>query len=393
MKKLFLCAAAAALLLGACERSPEPAVQEDDYIKTSLEVIPGQYVVLLKGDFGYVKSGIMSYDDARLAMTVVTKTILAKAGIYDREPLQVYSTAVQGFAVNLSDSEVTALERNPNVKGIWPDQMFTLAKPGTVPSVPPAQTIPYGIARVGGPTVVTATSPKAWIIDTGIDLDHPDLNVNTTLSKTFVPRTTSAEDDNGHGSHCAGIVAAKNNDIGVVGVAAGAPLVAVKVLDKRGSGAYSTIVAGVDYVAATATAGDAVNMSLGGGPSDYVDDAVIAMANKDLFVALAAGNESDDANYHSPARAEHDNIYTISACGTGDIWAYFSNYGNPPIDYCAPGVNIYSTYKGGGYTTMSGTSMAAPHACGVLLVTGGNPKTSGYVLNDPDGEPDPIIHK
>ena len=391
MKKVFLCAAAAALLFGACERAPEPVTQEDDYIKTSLEVIPGQYVVLLKGDFGYVKSGTMSYDDAQLAMTVVTKDILAKAGIYDREPLQVYSTAVQGFAVNLSDSEVTALERNPNVKGIWPDQMFTLAKPETKPTPTTSQTIPSGITRVGGAVNYSGTA-KAWIIDTGIDLDHPDLNVNTALAKSFVPRITSADDDNGHGSHCAGIVAAENNTIGVVGVAAGAAVVPVKVLDRRGSGAYSTIVAGVDYVAANAKAGDAVNMSLGGSASDYIDDAVIAMASKGLFVALAAGNESDDANKHSPARANGANIYTISACDSKDLWAYFSNFGNPPIDYCAPGVYIYSTYKGGGYTTMSGTSMAAPHACGVLLVTGGNPKTDGFVSGDPDGNDDPIIH-
>jgi len=391
MKKLFLCAAAAALLFGACERAPEPVTQEDDYIKTSLEVIPGQYVVLLKGDFGYVKSGTMSYDDAQIAMTVVTKNILAKAGIYDREPLQVYSTAVQGFAVNLSDSEVTALEKNPNVKGVWPDQMFTLAKPGTDPTVPPAQSTPYGITRVGGGATYSGTH-RAWIIDTGIDLDHPDLNVDAGSGKNFISTLKTPDDDNGHGSHCAGIVAAKNNTIGVVGVAAGATVVPVKVLDRRGSGAYSVIIAGVDYVAGAATPGDAVNMSLGGGVYTPIDDAVIRMADKGLFVALAAGNESDLASNHSPARANDNTIWTISACDAADKFAYFSNFGNPPVDFCAPGVGIYSTYKGGGYTTMSGTSMAAPHACGVLLVTNGNPKTSGYVLNDPDGNADPIIH-
>jgi subtilisin family serine protease len=391
MKKILLCAAAAVLLLGACERAPEPVTQEDDYIKTSVEVIPGQYVVLLKGDFGYVKSGNMSYDDSQLAMTVVTKNILAKTGIYDREPLQVYSTAVQGFAVNLSDIEVASLEKNPNVKGIWPDQMFTLAKPETKPTPTTSQTIPPGITRVGGPVNYTG-SAKAWIIDTGIDLDHPDLNVNTTLAKTFVPRGTSAEDDNGHGTHCAGIVAAEDNNIGVVGVAAGAAVVPVKVLDRRGSGAYSTIIAGVDYVRTTASSGDVANMSLGGGAYDPIDQAVINMAAAGIRVSLAAGNESDNANNHSPARANGTNIYTISACDSKDVWAYFSNYGNPPIDYCAPGVSIYSTYKGGGYTTMSGTSMAAPHACGVLLLTGGHPGSDGTVTGDRDTKPDPIIH-
>jgi subtilisin family serine protease len=133
-------------------------------------------------------------------------------------------------------------------------------------------------------------------------------------------------------------------------------------------------------------------MSLGGGIYEPLDLKVVAMGAKGIFVALAAGNESDDANNHSPARANGPNIYTISACDVNDYFASFSNYGNPPVDFCAPGVGILSTYKGDALATMSGTSMAAPHACGVLLVTNGNPKTSGYVINDPDGEPDPIIH-
>ncbi len=392
MRKLLLCAAAVALMLGACERSPEPAVQEDDYIKTSAEVIPGQYVVLLKGDFGYVKSGSISYDDAQLAMTQVTKNILAKAGIYNREPLQVYSAALQGFAVNLSDVEVSALEKDPDVKGIWPDMMYIMARKPPVPVDPLKQVVPYGITRVGGSASVDPDGPKAWIIDTGIDLDHPDLNVDASSGKTFVARTTTPDDDNGHGTHCAGIVAAIDNSIGVVGVAAGAKVVPVKVLDKRGSGAYSVIISGVDYVAGNANSGDVANMSLGGPPYDLLDQAVYSLSTKGVFVTLAAGNESDNANNHSPARVNGNNIFTISACGENDIWAYFSNFGNPPIDYCAPGMSIYSTFKGGGYATMSGTSMAAPHACGVLLAAG-KATVDGFVIGDPDGNPDPIISK
>jgi len=393
MKKILLFAAAAALLLGACERSPEPVAQEDDYIKTSLEVIPGQYVVLLKGDFGYVKSGTMSYDDAQLAMTAVTKNILAKAGIYNREPLQVYSAGVPGFAVQLSEAEAEALGKNPYVRGIWPDMMFILARPAPSPvPLPTPEVTPPGITRVGGGATYTGLR-KAWIIDTGIDLDHADLNVDVAAGKTFVTRTTTPNDDNGHGTHCAGIVAAKDNDGGVVGVAAGAKVVPVKVLDKRGSGAMSVIIAGVNWVTANGVAGDAANMSLGGGIYEPLDLEVIEMGAKGIFVSLAAGNESDDANNHSPARANGLNIYTISACDVNDVFASFSNYGNPPVDFCAPGVSILSTYNNGGLATMSGTSMAAPHACGVLLATGGKATTSGYVINDPDGNPDPIIHK
>jgi len=392
MKKLLLSVAAAALLLGACERAPEPIVQEDDFVKTSLEVIPGQYVVLLKGDFGYVKSEALSYEEAQLAMTDVTKNVLAKAGIYDRQPLQVYSAGIQGFALSLNDSEVAALEKNPNVRGIWPDMMFIMARKPPAPVDPPAETTPPGITRVGGGATYEGNF-RAWIIDTGIDLDHLDLNVDEDNGISYVPRVTSPNDDNGHGTHCAGIVAAIDNTIGVVGVAAGAPVVPVKVLDKRGSGAYSTIMAGVDYVTANGVAGDAANMSLGGGVYEPLDLKVVAMGAKGIFVALAAGNESDNANNHSPARANGDNVYTISACDVNNFFASFSNYGNPPIDYCAPGVYILSTYNNGGLATMSGTSMAAPHACGVLLATGGNPTTSGYVSGDPDGEPDPIIHE
>jgi subtilisin family serine protease len=392
MKRLLLCVAAAAMLLGACERAPENLVQEDDYIKTSLEVIPGQYVVLLKGDFGYVKSEAMSYDDAQIAMAGITENILAKAGIFDREPLQVYSAAVQGFAVKLSDSELASLERNPNVRGVWPDMMYIMARKPPAPVDPPAETTPPGITRVGGGATYTG-GHRAWIIDTGIDLDHKDLNVDQENGKTFVARTTTPNDDNGHGTHCAGIVGAIDNTIGVVGVAAGAPVVPVKVLDKRGSGSMSVIIAGVDYVTTKGLAGDAANMSLGGGIYEPLDLKVVAMAAKGIYTALAAGNESDNANNHSPARANGANLYTISACDGTDKWAYFSNYGNPPIDYCAPGVSILSTYNNGGLATMSGTSMAAPHACGVLLATGGKPSFLGYVTGDPDGTPDKIIHE
>jgi subtilisin family serine protease len=200
---------------------------------------------------------------------------------------------------------------------------------------------------------------------------------------------TSPNDDNGHGSHVAGTIAAKNNTIGVIGVAAGALVVPVKVLDSRGNGTTSGVISGINYVLANGKAGDVANMSLGGGVSTALDDAVLKASSVVKF-ALAAGNETDNASNHSPARVNGPNIYTISAMGTGDLWASFSNYGNPPVDYCAPGVSILSTYKGGGYATLSGTSMATPHVAGLLLL--GNIVKNGNVLNDPDGVPDAIAH-
>jgi len=129
-------------------------------------------------------------------------------------------------------------------------------------------------------------------------------------------------------------------------------------------------------------------MSLGGGVSQALDDAVVAAAATGVKFTLAAGNESDDANNHSPARANGPNIYTVSAFSQGDNWASFSNFGNPPVDYAEPGVAIPSTYKNGGYATFSGTSMAAPHLAGILLT--GRARSDGTVNGDPDGDPDTI---
>jgi len=130
---------------------------------------------------------------------------------------------------------------------------------------------------------------------------------------------------------------------------------------------------------------------LGGPASQALDDAVLAASNKGIKFVLAAGNSSADAKNYSPARVNGSNIWTISAMNSSDVFASFSNFGNPPVDYCAPGVSIKSTWKGGGYNTINGTSMAAPHAAGVLLL--GNAKSSGTVSGDPDGNPDPIISR
>ncbi len=189
----------------------------------------------------------------------------------------------------------------------------------------------------------------------------------------------------------AGTIAAKDGDGSVVGVAAGATVVAVRVLDKRGSGWWSWVIAGVDYVAANASAGDVANMSLGGGGYTLLDDAVKTAAGKGIKFALAAGNSATNAGTRSPARVEHDNVYTVSAIDSVDKFAYFSNYGNPPVDFAAPGVSVLSLWKDSGTRTISGTSMAAPHVAGILLL--GDVKSSGTAIGDPDGNPDPIAHR
>ena len=302
---------------------------------------------------------------------------------------EVYSTALHGFSARLSSDEVDRLRQDPAVDYIEQDQIISLvlptAKPGGGGGGSASQTVPYGITRVNG-GVSGVGAGRAYIIDSGIDLDHEDLNVNVGLSRSFLNRG-GPDDENGHGTHVAGTVAAKDNGVGVIGVAAGAEVVAVRVLDRRGSGSNSGVIAGVDYVAATASSGDVANMSLGGGISTALDAAVVAASKTCPFV-LAAGNSSADASTSSPARVNGAGVYTISAMDINDNFASFSNYG-AGVDYCAPGVSVLSTYKGGGYATLSGTSMASPHAAGVVLL--GSFSTDGTVNNDPDGQPDRII--
>jgi subtilisin family serine protease len=351
------------------------------------EIIPGQYIVVLNESTSKFKSANEgSYDERIAEVKAFANSMFRTKSASEFEVGQAFAEVIKGFSVKMSKDFASQLEADSRVKYVEQDKIVALKKPGTEPT-PTGEDIPWGITRVGYGNGVGKT---AWIIDSGIDLDHPDLNVDVARSRDFTGSRKGAEDENGHGTHCAGTVAAIDNEIGVVGVAAGANVVAVRVLDRKGSGSNSGVIAGVDYVASAASAGDAVNMSLGGGVSQALDDAVYAASQNGIYFALAAGNESDDANNHSPARVNGQNIWTISAMDVNGNFAYFSNYANPPVDFCEPGVNIHSTWKAGAYNTISGTSMAAPHMCGILLMTNGNPKTDGYVNGDPDGNADPI---
>lgn len=296
----------------------------------------------------------------------------------------VYRHALQGFSINLPAQGAKAVAaHNPNIEYCEADQVATVIDPINALARPgggggsTTESTPAGITRVGGGANYTGTG-RAFVIDSGIFLTHPDLNVDTALSRNFVSRETSPNDLNGHGTHVAGTIAAKLNGTGVVGVAAGAKVVAVRVLDRRGSGAYSDVIAGVDYVASVGSAGDVANMSLGGPVSDALDTAVVNASNSSKVIfALAAGNETDDANNHSPARADGPYIYTVAAVNSSDTFASFSNYSlvNDPVDFAEPGVSILSTWLNGGYNTISGTSMATPHLAGLVLI--GGPRSDG----------------
>lgn len=372
--------------------SKDEAVQEpvvENAVNAFDEPIPGQYIVVYNDQSR--QKGMSSLN--KQAVQEKTQSVLTKIGVSNAEIVNVYGNAINGATLRLTEAQAAALKKSKEVAYVEQDRIITLAPPGGdgEVSASAAQETPYGITRVNGVTSYSG-SGVAWVIDTGIDLDHEDLNVDASRGFNAFTRgrdSKSLDDGNGHGSHVAGTIAALNNDVGVIGVAPGATVIPVKVLDSRGSGSYSGVIAGVEHVAANGASGDVANMSLGGPVSQALDDAVLAASQNGIKFALAAGNETDDANNHSPARVNGANIYTISAMDVNDAFAYFSNYGNPPVDYCAPGVSIKSTWMNGGYNIISGTSMASPHAAGVLLL--GNASTDGYVSGDLDSNPDAII--
>lgn len=396
MRRTLPTALAAAFVLAACQDTSSPAAPDLDVPSAAARsAAPGTVDVIVTLDPSFAPGG---HADNRAAAADVARGM----GFAAR---RTYGTALFGFAATIPEGRLNALGRDPRVLAFEFDQIATVL-PGPGAAAPPpdkcrkncdggggedppsAQETPWGITRVGGSG--SGATGTAWILDTGVDLTHPDLNVDAARSVHFASGK-DADDKNGHGTHVAGTIAAIDNGIDVVGVAAGATVVAVKVLGNSGSGSYSDVIAGVDHVAAYGQNGDVANMSLSGPVSDALDAAVTAAAATGVKFALAAGNNGSHANNRSPARANGPNIYTVSAIDSSDGFASFSNYGNPPVDFAAPGVGVLSLKAGGGTVTYSGTSMAAPHVAGILLL--GNVSFDGYAIGDPDGSADRIAHR
>ena len=344
------------------------------------EIISGQYIISFN-------PSINSRTTSRISLDETSKNILRRNAINVSALKKSFVGEPGGFIAKMSASEAEALRNDEAVEAIEPDRIISLSHCFTV--VEP-RLVTWNITRVGYGNGIGKT---AWIIDSGIDFEHNDLTVDQARSRSFIDGQTSADDNNGHGTHVAGIIGAKNNTFGVLGVASGASLVALKVLDGTGEGNLSYIIQALAYINTTAAAGDVVNMSVGGeSGSAILDQQVKNTAARGIYFSIAAGNEGKLANLSSPARANGDNIYTITAVDSTDVFASFSNYGNDVVDLAAPGVRILSTWTDNRYAYASGTSMAAPHVAGLLLLRGRNMTTSGFAKNDPDGTPDPIAH-
>ena len=389
----LLCVLAVLPVAGAFGQSPDR--QAAERTKPAQDsALPGQYIVVYEPS---VPSA-----DTETDRHERTKGVRAKLR---------FRKAVKGFAARLSDSQVRKLRTDPEVAFVAPDRRVKAT--GAVPLAAGEPTPPPGVRRMGGATDTTtreASNSAVAVIDSGIDLDHPDLNAASGTN--CVAPGSPADDDNGHGSHVAGTIGAENDGAGVVGVAPGTKLYGVKVLDATGNGTWSQAICGIDWVAANASERDikVANMSLGGLGSndsncgltdqDPLHQAVCRMTQGGVSLVAAAGNNAWDIGDSPPnVPATYPEALTVTAmtdtdgkggaagpapCRTGesdDAYASFSNYATRAPDtahmVAAPGVCIRSTVPGGGHGTMSGTSMASPHVAGAVALCLGEGGASG----------------
>ncbi|MHB8684165.1 MAG: S8 family serine peptidase, partial [Dehalococcoidia bacterium] len=392
MFRFVLVAAAAVAVATAVGIFAQP--QRDRAALAGSDVVPGHYIVVLNGG-------------------AVAKVV---GGEHNVRVEDEFEAVLHGFSAALSDAQVRALRADPQVNNVVPDRRVH-AVGGVIDASPAAmalaaqaaatEVVPTGIARIDDAGALNNPSIHVAIIDTGIDATHPDLNVSPAGFSAF---GGSPVDGNGHGTHVAGTIGAiAGNGIGVRGVAPGATLHAVQVLDATGSGTVAEVVAGINWVTANGPALGirAANMSLGGSGSDtgtcgvtagvVVDPlhkAICDSVNAGIAYAVAAGNAGLDASTQVPAA--YPEVMTVSAVadyngkgplagtapatcsdwGPDDSFAVFTNFG-PAVSVAAPGVCILSTWLAGGYNTISGTSMATPHVTGALaLYLAGKPPLS-----------------
>lgn len=277
---------------------------------------------------------------------------------------------INAISADIPESVSEKLKKKPKIKYVEEDAQVQIARKPSQPLQPPQQ-ITWGIARVEAPLAwnnSTGKNVKIAVLDTGISNSHPDLTVSGGVNLVGTSSSKKWDDDNGHGTHVAGIIAARNNTIGVIGVAADAELYAVKVLNNYGGGSISDVIEGIDW--AVQNNMDIISMSLGTDTySQAFADASAGAYNSSILLVAAAGNSGDgntstnDVQY--PAR--FDSVIAASAVDYNNVAPIWSADGSE-VELAAPGVGIYSTWLDGSYATTSGTSMAAPFVSGVAAL-------------------------
>ncbi|HYW08363.1 MAG TPA: S8 family peptidase [Longimicrobium sp.] len=324
------------------------------------------------------------------------RSVAAIAGV---EPGFVYTAALNGFSASLNQGQLNALQHNPNVDYVEEDARVqaTATQSGATWGL---DRIDQNARPLSGTYTYnnTASNVRAYVIDTGIYASHSQFGGRA--SNVYDALGGNGTDCNGHGTHVAGTIGSAT-----YGVAKGAMLRGVRVLNCQGSGSSSGVLAGIDWVRVNHIKPAVANMSLGGGYSSAENTAVTNLANAGVFVAVAAGNENQNACNVSPASAPA--VTTVAASTSTDARASYSNYGSC-VDLYAPGSSITSTWLNGGTNTISGTSMASPHVAGVAAMYKGtygdvgqstinswivNNATQNVITGNPTGTPNRLLFK
>lgn len=296
---------------------------------------------------------------------------------------------INGVVITADANSIKKIANTKEVLRIDEDvQVSALMRPSVSGGKPtktqPPQTLPWGVDKIDAENAWksnTGASIKVGIVDTGIDLSHPDLKANIKGGANMITPAKNANDDNGHGTHVAGIVAAANNTVGVVGVSPASSLYAIKVLDRNGSGYLSDIIEGLQWSITNKM--DVINMSLGTSSNiTAFHDAIIAVNKAGITQVVAAGNSGGAVLFPGA----YPEVITVSATDASNTIATWSSRGSE-VDVAAPGVSISSTYKASTYAVLSGTSMAAPHVTGTVSLIMKTP-VAGFDANS-NGRWDP----
>jgi subtilisin family serine protease len=286
-------------------------------------------------------------------------SVFARVAALDVEAAEF--PALKGSADRRSaEALVNALKRNPNVVSVEPNLIYTATFTPNDPGL--SQQWAWNTIQAFGAwdTTQGSTGTAVAIVDTGIQRDHPDLSAKILPGQDFVDGDTAPDDGHGHGTHVAGTVAAEtNNATGGAGLCPDCRLLPVRVLNNSGSGTLVNVANGITWAADNGA--KVINLSLGGGGSSTLENAVNYAWNKGVFLACAAGN----SNTSTPSYpAGYANCFAVASTTSTDARSSFSNYGGW-VEVAAPGSSIYSTWIGSGYNTISGTSMATPHVAGL----------------------------
>jgi subtilisin family serine protease len=414
------------LMIAIAALLPAPALAQADVVSTttptiaspkqstspitlptgSLTLVADQYVVMLKETVAVPVVKVQKRNADRVQQAIDNqpardanlqklRALYEKYAIAPTAIQHQYTDVLVGFAAKLTSTQRTALKADPNVEGVYQDAVAQLQiiNPVTDANANSARYfVPCGVFTAGGPVDGSGKNTWIWVLDTGIDLTHPDLNVQRTDPYPISVIDGSPNDGNGHGTHVAGIAAAKWNTIGPTGVSAGAVVVPVKVFGDDGSGEASDVIAGLDHIAQYNLLDDVVTMSLTvpWGSSCATDDASIARALRTAVINLgfsgtwvvcAAGNDPDctGATLNLPACVNSFRVLTVGAFDCGGVCPQSYGSWGTSVDWAATGGSVYSTYRDHGYGLASGTSMAVPIVAGVIHARAGAPISSGTV--------------